>query len=165
MRGNTFGRVNASDIIIGVISDTHGLIRPQAVAALAGSNLIVHAGDVGKPEVLKRLGELAPTFAVRGNIDTGDWAARLPLTQKVEVGALRLFVLHEIAHLDLDPASAGYAAVVFGHSHRPFIETRGGVLFLNPGSAGPRRFRLPITVALVRVSDRQMQPEIVELRV
>jgi uncharacterized protein len=164
-RGNTFGRVNASDIVIGVISDTHGLIRPQAVAALVGSDVIIHAGDVGKPEVLQRLGELAPTFVVRGNVDSGGWAARLPLTQRVEVGALRLFVLHEIAQLDIDPASAGFAAVVFGHSHRPSIETRGGVLFLNPGSAGPRRFKLPVTVARVRVSDRQMQPQIVHLPV
>ena len=155
----------AGDVIIGVISDTHGLIRPQAVAALAGSDLIIHAGDVGKPEVLERLGELAPTFGVRGNIDIDSWAARLPLTQRVEAGGLALFVLHEIAQLDLDPASAGFAAVVFGHSHRPLIETRDGVLFLNPGSAGPRRFRLPITIARIRVSDRQMRPEIVELRV
>jgi uncharacterized protein len=155
----------AGDVTVGVISDTHGLIRPQAVAALVGCDLIIHAGDVGKPEVLERLRELAPTFVVRGNIDTGSWAARLPLTQRLEVGALRLFVLHEIAQLDLDPASAGFAAVVFGHSHRPLIETRGGVLFLNPGSAGPRRFRLPITIARIRVSDRQMRPEIVELQV
>jgi uncharacterized protein len=162
---NNFDRMAAGDVIIGVISDTHGLVRPQAVAALAGSDLIIHAGDVGKPEVLERLGELASLFVVRGNIDTGSWAARLPLTQRVEVGALRLFVLHEIAQLDIDPASAGFAAVVFGHSHRPSIETRGGVLFLNPGSAGPRRFKLPVTVARVRVSDRQMQPEIVHLPV
>src|SRR6266480_2393361 len=112
------------DVIIGVISDTHGLIRPQAVAALAGSDLIIHAGDVGKPEVLERLSELAPMFVVRGNIDTGSWAARLPLTQRLEVGGLALFVLHEIARPDLDPARAGLAAVVFGHSHRPLIETR-----------------------------------------
>jgi putative phosphoesterase len=155
----------ASDIIVGVISDTHGLLRPQAVAALAGADLIIHAGDVGKPEVLERLLALAPTFAVRGNIDTGDWAGHLPLTQEVEAGALRLFVLHEIAQLDIDPPSAGFDAVVFGHSHRPSIETRGGVIFLNPGSAGPRRFKLPITVARVRVSDRQMHPQIVELHV
>jgi uncharacterized protein len=162
---NNFDRMAAGDVIIGVISDTHGLVRPQAVAALAGSDLIIHAGDVGKPEVLERLGELASLFVVRGNIDTGSWAARLPLTQRVEVGALRLFVLHEIAQLDIDPASAGFAAVVFGHSHRPSIETRGGVLFLNPGSAGPRRFKLPVTVARVRVSDRQIRPEIVHLPV
>jgi putative phosphoesterase len=163
--GNNFDRMAAGDVTVGVISDTHGLIRPQAVAALVGCDLIIHAGDVGKPEVLERLRELAPTFAVRGNADTSDWAARLPLTQRLEVGALRLFVLHEIAQLDLDPVSAGFAAVVFGHSHRPLIETRGSVLFLNPGSAGPRRFRLPITVARIRVSDRQMRPEIVELQV
>jgi hypothetical protein len=155
----------ASDTIVGVISDTHGLIRPQAVTALAGSDLIIHAGDVGKPGVLERLRELAPTFAVRGNIDMGDWAEGLPLTQTIEAGALRLFVLHEIAQLDLDPASAGFAAVLFGHSHRPLIDTRGGILFLNPGSAGPRRFRLPITIARIRVSDRQMRAQIVELRV
>jgi len=153
----------ASDTIVGVISDTHGLIRPQAVAALAGSDLIIHAGDVGKPEVLERLLALAPTFAVRGNIDTGDWAARLPLTQKVEVGPLRLFVLHEIAQLDLDPARAGFGAVVFGHSHRPSIETRGRVLFLNPGSAGPRRFSLPVTVAKLVVRGAIVHAEIVEL--
>jgi uncharacterized protein len=163
--GNNFDRMAAGDVIIGVISDTHGLIRPQAVAALAGSDLIIHAGDVGKPEVLERLGDLAPMFVVRGNIDTGSWAARLPLTQRVEAGGLALFVLHEIAQLNLDPAGAGFAAVVFGHSHRPLIETRDGVLFLNPGSAGPRRFRLPITIARIRVSDRQMRPEIVELQV
>jgi putative phosphoesterase len=159
-----FDRMATNDVMVGVISDTHGLVRPQAAAALAGCDLIIHAGDVGKPEVLERLRELAPTFAVRGNIDIGDWAARLPLTQTVAVGALPLFVLHEIAQLDLDPAGAGFAAVVFGHSHRPSIATRGGVLFLNPGSAGPRRFKLPITVARVRVSGRQMRPEIVELR-
>jgi uncharacterized protein len=153
-----------SEIILGVISDTHGLLRPQAVAALAGSNLIIHAGDVGKPEVIDRLGGVAPTFVVRGNIDNGSWAARLPPTQTVEVGTLRLFVLHDIAQLAVDPAAAGFAAVVFGHSHRPLIETRDGVLFLNPGSAGPRRFTLPITVARVRVTGQRMQPEIVELQ-
>ena len=154
-----------SAIILGVISDTHGLLRPQALAALAGSDLIIHAGDVGKPEVVDRLGGVAPTFVVRGNIDNGTWAMRLPPTQTIEVGALRFFVLHDIAQLALDPAAAGFAAVVFGHSHRPSIETRDGVLFLNPGSAGPRRFTLPITVARIRVSGQRMQPEIVELRV
>jgi putative phosphoesterase len=154
-----------SEIILGVISDTHGLLRPQAIAALAGSDLIIHAGDVGKPEVIDRLGGVAATFVVRGNIDNGGWADRLPPTQTVEVGALRFFVLHDIAQLDLDPAAAGFAAVVFGHSHRPSIETRDGVLFLNPGSAGPRRFTLPITVARVRVNGQRVHPEIIELRV
>jgi uncharacterized protein len=154
-----------SEIILGVISDTHGLLRPQAIAALAGSDLIIHGGDVGKPEVIDRLGGVAPTFVVRGNVDTGTWAARLPSTQTVAVGALRFFVLHDIAQLALDPTAAGFAAVVFGHSHRPSIETRDGVLFLNPCSAGPRRFTLPITIARVRVSGQRMHPEIVELRV
>ena len=154
-----------SEIILGVISDTHGLLRPQALAALAGSDLIIHAGDVGKPEVIDRLGAVAPTFVVRGNIDNGGWATRLPPTQTVEVAALRFFVLHDIAQLALDPAAAGFAAVMFGHSHRPLIETRDGVLFLNPGSAGPRRFTLPITVARVRVAGQCMRPEIVELPV
>ena len=150
---------------MGVISDTHGLLRPQAVAALAGSDMIIHAGDVGAPDVIDRLGGIAPTFAVRGNVDTAGWAARLPPTRIVEVGTLRVFVLHQISQLDLDPAAAGLAAVVFGHSHHPAIETRRGVLFLNPGSAGPRRFRLPVTVARVRVSGRRVRPEIVELQV
>jgi putative phosphoesterase len=153
------------DIVVGVISDTHGLMRPQAVAALAGSDMIIHAGDIGTTEVIDRLGGVAPTFVVRGNIDTAKWAAHLPATRIVEVGALRVFVLHEIAQLDLDPAAAGFAAVVFGHSHRPSIETRGGVLFLNPGSAGPRRFKLPVTVARVRVSGRRMRAEIIQLQV
>jgi uncharacterized protein len=153
------------EIVLGVISDTHGLLRPQAIAALANSQVIIHAGDVGKPEVIDRLRAIAPTFAVRGNIDTASWAKHLPSTHAVAVGALRFFMLHNIADLELDPAAAGFAAVVFGHSHRPSAETRGGVLFLNPGSAGPRRFALPVTVARVRISGERMRPEIVELRV
>jgi putative phosphoesterase len=162
---NVGDQVGERDTVVGVISDTHGLIRPQAIAALVGADLIIHAGDVGTPEVIDRLGGLAPVFAVRGNVDTADWAARLPLTRVVEAGALRVFVLHEVSQLALDVAAAGLAAVVFGHSHRPSIETRGGVLFLNPGSAGPRRFKLPVTVARIRVSGRRMRPEIVELQV
>ncbi len=153
------------EIIVGVISDTHGLLRPEAVAALRGSDLIIHAGDVGKPEVIDQLRAIAPTFVVRGNIDKGIWAAGLPLTERVEVGGLRFFVLHEISQLDLDPAAAGFAAVVFGHSHLPSIETRQGVLFLNPGSAGPRRFKLPVTVARISVTGQQMHPEILRLQV
>jgi uncharacterized protein len=162
---NVRDHMRGGDLLVGVISDTHGLLRPQAIAALAGADLIIHAGDVGKPEVIERLGGLAPTFVVRGNIDTDKWAARLPLTERVAAGALRFFVLHEIAQLDFDPGAAGFAAVVFGHSHRPSIEMRGEVLFLNPGSAGPRRFKLPVTVARVRVSGRQLRPEIVDLQV
>jgi uncharacterized protein len=153
------------EIIVGVISDTHGLLRPQAIDALRGCDLIIHAGDVGAPEVIDALRGVAPTFAVRGNVDTAAWAAGLPVTERVEAGALSFFVLHEIAQLDLDPAAAGVAAVVFGHSHMPSIETRGGVLFLNPGSAGPRRFKLPVAVARVRVSGQQLHPTIVELQV
>jgi putative phosphoesterase len=152
-------------MLIGLISDTHGLLRPEAVAALGGSDLIVHAGDIGKPEVLDRLRSVAPTFAVRGNIDTEVWAASLPKTEVVEAGPLLLWVLHEIAQLDLDPVAAGFAGVVFGHSHRPSIATRDGVLYVNPGSAGPRRFRLPVTVARLDVSGKSIRPEIVELDV
>lgn len=133
--------------------------------ALQGSDVIIHAGDVGKAEVIERLREVAPTFAVRGNNDTGPWARDLPVSEVVEVGALSFYVLHEISRLDLEPAAAGFAAVVSGHSHRPSIQFRDGVLYLNPGSAGPRRFTLPVTVARVDVSGRRVRPEIVELPV
>jgi len=154
-----------SEIAVGVISDTHGLLRPEAVSALEDSDLIIHAGDVGKPEVIEALRALAPTFVVRGNVDHGHWANALAMTERVAVGELVFFVLHDISQLDIDPAAAGFAAVVFGHSHMPSIETRHGVLFLNPGSAGPRRFKLPITVARVSVSGRQTRPRIVTLQV
>ncbi len=155
--------MSANDLLVGVISDTHGLLRPHALAALRGCDLIIHAGDVGKPELLADLRALAPTFAVRGNVDQGDWALRLPTTEIVDAGGSRFYVLHNIAELDRDPPGAGFAAVVYGHSHKPSIETREGVLYLNPGSAGPRRFDLPVTIARVRVSGRQLAPEIVEL--
>jgi uncharacterized protein len=155
--------MSRAETLVGVISDTHGLLRPQVVAALRGVDLIVHAGDVGRPEVLEELRRLAPTHAVRGNVDTEAWAAGLPATLTVEVGAVRLLILHDIA--DLDPAAAGFAAVIFGHSHKPAIETRNGVLYLNPGSAGPRRFRLPVTLVRLRVSGSVIQPEIVALDV
>jgi uncharacterized protein len=154
-----------SGITVGVISDTHGLLRPEAVDALEGSDLIIHAGDVGKPEVIDALRAVAPTFVVRGNVDIGVWADALPMTASVAAGELAFFVLHDISQLDLDPAAAGFAAVVFGHSHVPSIETRHGVLFLNPGSAGPRRFKLPVAVARVSVSGQQVRPRIVELQV
>lgn len=147
------------------ISDTHGLVRLEAVRALKGSELLIHAGDIGNPQVIEQLHEIAPTFVVRGNNDRGAWAADLPVTQVVEVGELLFYVLHEISQLDVDPAVAGFAAVVSGHSHQPSIQFRDGVLYLNPGSAGPRRFSLPVAVARVHVSGRQMRPEIVELRV
>jgi putative phosphoesterase len=157
--------MHKSEILLGVISDTHGLLRPEAIGALRGSNLIIHAGDVGHPEVIDQLRGLAPTFVVRGNIDNGGWAVGLPTTELVEVGKHLFHVIHDISELDLDPAAAGFAAVVYGHSHQPSIETRDGVLFLNPGSAGPRRFKLPVTVARVSVSGQGMRPEIVALDV
>ena len=150
---------------VGVISDTHGLLRPEAVAALQGSHLIVHAGDVGRPEVLDGLSEIAPIWAVRGNIDTEAWAMKLPATEAVKVGSLVLWVLHNSSELDLDPVAANFAAVICGHSHKPSIETRDRVLYLNPGSAGPRRFRLPVTVARLRIVGTSIDPEIVELDV
>jgi hypothetical protein len=151
-------------MLIGLISDTHGLLRPEALEALQGSKLIIHAGDVGTPEVLDRLNSVAPTFAVRGNIDTQPWAAALPITEAVEAGAHVIWVLHDIAQLDLDPA-VGFAAVVYGHSHKPSIETHEGVLYVNPGSAGPRRFTLPVTVARLTVTGDDIRPEIVDLGV
>jgi uncharacterized protein len=152
-------------IIVGVISDTHGLLRPQAVEALRGSALIVHAGDVGGANVLERLHAIAPTFAVRGNVDAGEWARTLPTTEAVSVGPTHLYVLHDIAALDLDPKAAGFAAVISGHSHRPSAELREGILYLNPGSAGPRRFTLPVAVARLEVSGRHVAHEIIELPV
>jgi uncharacterized protein len=157
--------MSGRDFIVGVISDTHGLMRPEALVALQGSDLIIHAGDVGNPDVIKTLTGIAPTRVVRGNVDTRGWAAILPMTELVDIGERRFHVLHEISQLDFDPADAGVAAVVFGHSHQPLIEMRQGVLFLNPGSAGPRRFKLPVTVARVGVSGPRMHPEIIELQV
>jgi len=151
--------------LVGVISDTHGLLRPQALDALRGCDLIIHAGDVGDPDVLAPLRALAPTFAVRGNVDDGGWAQALPMSEIVDVGGPSFYVLHILDELDLDPASAGFAAVIFGHSHKPSIATRDGVLYLNPGSAGPRRFSLPVSLARVRVSAHELRPEIVTLAV
>jgi putative phosphoesterase len=151
-------------MLVGLISDTHGLVRPEALAALRGSDLIIHAGDIGRPEVLDRLREVAPTFAVRGNIDTQAWAAALPATEAVEAGRQLIWVVHDIAQLDLDP-TVGFAAVVYGHSHKPSIERRDGVLYVNPGSAGPLRFKLPVTVGRLHVSARRIVPEIVALDV
>jgi putative phosphoesterase len=153
------------EIVVGVISDTHGLIRPEAIHALRGCDLLIHAGDIGDPEVLERLRALAPLTVVRGNIDNEAWATRIPPTEVVEVDGRHLYVLHDLSQLDLDPVAAGFEAIVSGHSHRPSTERRDGVLYLNPGSAGPRRFKLPVTVALVKVTRDELRPEIVELPV
>ena len=151
------------DTIVGVISDTHGLVRPEALDALRGSDLIVHAGDVGAPAVLEALRELAPVTAVRGNNDRGEWAAGLAESEAVEVAGRWLFVLHDLHELDLDPAAGGFAAVIAGHSHKPKIEEKKGVLFVNPGSAGPRRFSLPIAVARLHIGRGGIQAETVLL--
>jgi uncharacterized protein len=132
---------------VGLISDTHGLLRDGALEALRGSELIIHAGDVGKPEILTALRQLAPVIAVKGNIDKGSWASELPATAIVEAGPATIYVLHAIEELDLDPEAAGIQIVVSGHSHKPSRTERSGVLYINPGSAGPRRFQLPVTVA------------------
>jgi putative phosphoesterase len=157
--------MSRSSITVGVISDTHGLLRQQAVEALRGSALILHAGDVGDPAVLDRLREVAPTIAVRGNVDSGAWATILPATRAVDIGALRVYMLHDLAGLGLDPKSAGFAAVISGHTHRPRADVRDGVLYLNPGSAGPRRFALPLAVARLQVIGARLVHEIIELKV
>ena len=148
---------------LGIISDTHGLLRPQAVEALKGVDLIIHAGDVGNQEILEHLGRVAPVHAVRGNTARGEWAQALPLTEVVEVGETQLYVLHDLHTLDLEPQAAGFAGVIFGHSHRPHLEQKNGVLFLNPGSAGPRRFTLPVCLAYLQVRGRSLEAEFVPL--
>ena len=151
--------------LIGVISDTHGLLRPAAVEALAGSDIIIHAGDIGTPEVVEALRAIAPVAAVRGNNDTDAWARAFPETQVVEVGSVALYVLHDVNALDLDPVAAGFRAVISGHSHRPAIATRQGVLFVNPGSAGPRRFKLPVSVGRLHIQADLVDAELIELAV
>lgn len=148
---------------IGIISDTHGLLRPEAVERLAGVHHIIHAGDIGRPEVISDLRKIAPTTAVRGNIDRDEWAAGYPLTALVKLGGRSFYVLHNLAELDIDPAAAGIDVIVSGHSHRPRIETVDGVIYLNPGSAGPRRFSLPIALATLELSDDAIRPCILEV--
>ena len=148
---------------IAVLSDTHGLLRPEVLDALRDSDLILHAGDVGSPEVLERLREVAPLIAVRGNVDHGPWAEALPATEVVTAGGHRIYMLHDLQQLDLDVVAAGFAVVVSGHTHRPLAERRRGVLYLNPGSVGPRRFRLPVSLAWLTISGSKIEHELVEL--
>ncbi|MGO9680073.1 MAG: metallophosphoesterase family protein [Candidatus Sulfotelmatobacter sp.] len=148
-------------ILIGVISDTHGLLRPAAIEALQGSDHIIHAGDVGSSEILETLSAIAPVTAVRGNIDKGAWARKLPETEVLEVAGISIYVLHDLAQLDLKPQAAGFAVVVSGHSHVPKQELRGGVLYFNPGSAGPRRFKLPVSLGKLSVEDGSVRGELV----
>lgn len=148
---------------MGLVSDTHGLLRPEVIPALAGCGLILHAGDVGGPEILEALETVAPVRAVRGNTDHGPLGASLPPTEVVEVGGHALYMLHIANELDLDPAAAGFSAVVFGHTHRPLVEERNGVLFVNPGSCGPRRFDLPVTVARMTVAPAGVSVRLIPL--
>jgi putative phosphoesterase len=150
-------------IPVGVISDTHGLLRPEAIEALRGVGHIIHAGDVGAPEVLDRLAAIAPVTAVRGNIDNEAWARRLPETEVVEVEGVSIYVLHDLGALDLKPQAAGFSAVISGHSHVAKQETREGVLYFNPGSAGPRRFSLPVTVGRLRIEGKTVRGEIISI--
>ena len=149
---------------LGVISDTHGLVRPEALAALKGVERIVHAGDIGSPEVLEALERVAPVTAVRGNNDRGGWARTIPETEVVEVGGVSLYLLHDLHELDLEPRAAGFAAVISGHSHQPRLEERDGILYLNPGSAGPRRFKLPISLARLTVAEKRVKAQLVTLQ-
>ncbi|AFM31505.1 MULTISPECIES: metallophosphoesterase family protein [Stutzerimonas stutzeri subgroup] len=148
---------------IGLISDTHGLLRPEALATLQGCEQIIHAGDIGKPEVLDGLRAIAPLEAIRGNIDTADWARALPERLDLRIGNLTLHVLHDLKQLDIDPLAAGIDVVITGHSHKPKVERRDGVLYINPGSAGPRRFSLPISLALLELNDGDAQVELISL--
>jgi putative phosphoesterase len=152
---------------IGVISDTHGLLRDEALVALAGVEHILHAGDVGDPGILAALADIAPVTAIRGNVDTSGACAALPATEAVELGGKLFYLVHSVHDLDIDPVAAGVSVVVSGHSHKPGIELRSGVMYLNPGSAGPRRFKLPISVALVTLNDgvEARMVELVELSV
>jgi putative phosphoesterase len=150
-------------MIVGVISDTHGLLRPEAVALLRGADRIIHAGDIGGPEILSSLEALAAVTAVKGNNDKGAWARALPSTEVVDAEGLLIYVLHDVAELDVDPSAAGFRVVVAGHSHRPLCEERDGVLWFNPGSAGPRRFKLPIAVGRLVVERGDVRGEIVTI--
>lgn len=157
--------MNEPEHLIGVIADTHGLLRPEVMSALSGVSLILHAGDVGKPEILTQLEEVAPVRAVRGNVDKGVWAQQLPLTEVVEVGGVFFYMLHILEDLDLEPVAAGFQVVVSGHSHKFSMEEKKGVLYLNPGSVGPKRFTLPVTLALVKIRGEEVEVERLELNV
>ena len=150
---------------IGVISDTHGLLRPAAVEALKDSDLILHAGDIGCAEVLAGLREIAPVIAVRGNIDLGAWADTLPEREIIKTEAISIYMLHDVKELDADPAESGCRVIISGHSHKPAVEERGGVFIINPGSAGPRRFRLPISVVRLNVRGAELEAKVIELAV
>jgi putative phosphoesterase len=146
-------------MLIGVISDTHGLLRPEALEALVGVEHIIHAGDIGSRDIVPRLAEVSPVTAIRGNVDTEPWTRELPASEVVTLAGRTIYVIHDRGDLDLDPAAAGFDLIISGHSHRPNIEMIGGVVFLNPGSAGPRRFKLPVTLATVDLTASLLRPE------
>jgi putative phosphoesterase len=150
-------------MLLGLISDTHGLLRPEALAALQGADRILHAGDVGAPEILTALEQIAPVTAVRGNIDTQPWSRTLPETDLIEAEGASIYLLHDLSRLDLKPETAGIAAVIYGHSHHPKIEEKNGVLYINPGSAGPRRFNLPVTVGKLKIKKGKLHAELIDL--
>lgn len=152
-------------MILGVISDTHGLLRQEAVDALSGVDRILHAGDVGAPGILDALAQIAPVTAVRGNVDTESWAQALSETEVVEIGGMSIYILHDLSWLDLKPEAAGIRVVVYGHSHQPKIEEKNGVLYFNPGSAGPHRFHLPVSVGKLHIENGKIRGELVELRI
>jgi putative phosphoesterase len=152
-------------MVLGVISDTHGLLRPEAAEALRGSERILHAGDVGGPDILEALARIAPVTAVRGNVDTQSWATKLPGTDVVEVGGVSIYLLHDLGQLDLKPEAAGFRVVVYGHSHQPRMEEKNGVLYFNPGSAGPRRFQLPVSVGRLQIERGKVEGELTELKI
>jgi putative phosphoesterase len=151
------------EVLVGVISDTHGLLRPEALAALRGSDLILHAGDVGDGDILEALEAVAPLVAIRGNTDRGDLARALPDTQAAEVGGYLFYMVHDIGSLDLRPEAAGFAAVIFGHTHQPEVREERGVLYFNPGSAGQRRFDYPVTVGRIRVRETGLEAEVLDI--
>jgi len=150
---------------VGVISDTHGLLRPEAVELLRGSQHIIHAGDIGSPEIIPALEKIAPVTAIRGNVDTQSWARRFAETEVVELEGLHIYVIHDANALDLNPKAAGFAAVISGHSHQPKQEMKDGVLYFNPGSAGPRRFKLPISVGRLEITEGNLHSEILPISV
>lgn len=152
-----------SSFILGIISDTHGHLRTEAKAALQGSHAIIHAGDVGKPRILDGLKAIAPVFAVRGNVDTESWASALPLTEIVQLNSVSIYVLHNLEHLDLNPAASGLHIVISGHTHQPESHSRDGVLYINPGSAGPKRFNLPISLARLDLLKTPWQVDFIQL--
>jgi putative phosphoesterase len=150
-------------VIIGVISDTHGLLRPEALAALRGSDYVIHAGDVGDPRILDKLAAIAPLTVVRGNVDHGEWAQKIPATNVLEIGDVSIYVLHSLQELDVKPEAAKFAALIYGHSHVPKQELNNGVLYFNPGSAGPRRFKLPVSVGRLTINDGKIEAKILVL--